>query len=247
MLEWKRVHSRPSYAGRRFVLKRLNFLHYFHLTQCMNWMVLESWLSHDIVNLLYSQLMVNSKSTILWGGWPSKIIWFIHCVRWICTGILQFWRKCVERTDFDFRRPGQERTWLPGYPGLMKVTTHLYHITRCRKASGKSYSNRRNFEHLSFFSPGYYWSALPPRVRPGNRCKTALISSQIKCFRSRFSKVKSGKNLSSCYSLLLLWFIGWRICVGVDSSEKPVEHLNTLEATQGQIDGFFSQLPCKYH
>ena len=68
----------------------------------------------------------------------------------------------MERTDLGFRRPGQERTWLPGYPGLMKVTTHLYHITRCRKASGKSCSNRRNFRAFIFF---FHWDNIGPPSR----------------------------------------------------------------------------------
>ena len=43
---------------------------HFDLTQCINWMVLESQLPHKIVNLLFPY----SKLTILWRSWLSKTI-----------------------------------------------------------------------------------------------------------------------------------------------------------------------------
>ena len=50
-------------------------------------------------------------------------------------------------------------------------------------------------------------------------------------------------------------WVGWwgerrgagRATGGRSQRQKQVAFISTLEATQGQIDGFFSQLPCKCH
>ena len=54
----------------------------YHLIQCMNVLVLGSQLPHEIVNLLYSKLIVDKKLTVLWGSCLAQTSQLMHCLKY---------------------------------------------------------------------------------------------------------------------------------------------------------------------
>ena len=63
LLDWKSFHTRS------------------YLIQRVDWSVLESQLSHKVVNLIFGLSIANNNLTILWGNWLSKTNYEIHSVR----------------------------------------------------------------------------------------------------------------------------------------------------------------------